>query len=128
MIGFGKSGGVVVRARQGFIHEAKNVNIQVSLENGELRLVVEDDGVGMAATGAQKNSSRGHSYGLAGIKERVSMLNGSVRVSSVKGEGTRIEISVPAPHSAEPPKQLPAGGDGGGPTLVMKAAGAQGTA
>jgi signal transduction histidine kinase len=110
--------------------EAKSVNIQMSLENGELRLVVEDDGVGMGATGAQKNSSRGHSYGLAGIKERVSMLNGSVRVCSVKGQGTRIEISVPAPYSAEPPnaKQLAAGGTGGGPTLVMKAAASQGTA
>jgi glucose-6-phosphate-specific signal transduction histidine kinase len=38
---------------------------------------------------------------LAGIKERIAMLGGVSRVTSAKGKGTRIEISVPAGEAAQ---------------------------
>jgi signal transduction histidine kinase len=72
---------------------AGNVNIQVSRDAGLVRVVVEDDGVGFSG---RSSSSRGHSFGLAGIKERIAALGGSVRVQSGKGKGTRLEVSVPA--------------------------------
>lgn len=75
--------------------QAKSVTIQVSRENASVRLIVEDDGQGM---GPAKSNSRGHSFGLAGIKERVGFLGGSVGVTSAKGKGTRIEVAVPAPQ------------------------------
>ena len=56
-----------------------------------VRLQVEDDGVGMPA----KINSRGHSFGLAGIKERIASLGGEVEVRSQKGKGTRLEVIVP---------------------------------
>ena len=71
--------------------QAHAVNILMTRRDGAIRLLVEDDGVGMSA----RNSSRGHSFGLAGIKERVSMLGGELRVSSAKGKGTRLEVTVP---------------------------------
>ncbi len=71
--------------------QAHAVNIQMFRENAILRLVVEDDGVGMV----QKPPARGRSFGLAGIRERISMLGGSVRIASGKGRGTRLEVSVP---------------------------------
>ena len=80
--------------------QARNVTVQMSLENGDLRLAIEDDGVGMGVAMAQKSASRGQSFGLAGIKERVSIMNGTVRVRSVKGQGTRIEVHVPAAQPA----------------------------
>jgi len=71
---------------------AKNVEICLEREGDNVRLVIEDDGVGIFP----KANFRGNSFGLAGIKERVGMLDGTVRVISLKGKGTRIEISVPA--------------------------------
>jgi glucose-6-phosphate-specific signal transduction histidine kinase len=60
-------------------------------EQGVVKLLVEDDGIGFV----QKGVSRGRSFGLAGMKERIAALGGSVRVRSGKGRGTRIEVTVP---------------------------------
>jgi signal transduction histidine kinase len=73
--------------------QAKNVTVQVERTNELVQVVVEDDGVGIQS---HSSNSRDHSFGLAGIKERVAMLGGTSRVVSTKGKGTRIEISVPA--------------------------------
>jgi signal transduction histidine kinase len=72
--------------------QANNTNISVTRKNGRVRLLVEDDGIGIFP----KSNFRGNSFGLAGIKERVGMLGGEVRVVSMKGKGTRIEINIPA--------------------------------
>jgi signal transduction histidine kinase len=72
--------------------QARNATVQMSREGQTVRVVVEDDGIGIQA----RSNSRGHSFGLSGIKERVAMLGGVSRVISVKGKGTRLEITVPA--------------------------------
>jgi len=76
--------------------QAHSVNIQLIRENDMVRLSVEDDGVGMVT---KSSNSRGHSFGLAGIKERVKSMKGVVRVQSAKGKGTRLEVSVPSLQS-----------------------------
>jgi signal transduction histidine kinase len=73
--------------------QAKNVTVQVERADELVRVVVEDDGIGIQS---RSSNSRDHSFGLAGIKERIAMLGGTSRVISTKGKGTRIEISVPA--------------------------------
>jgi signal transduction histidine kinase len=72
--------------------QATSATVTMSRENGSVRLQVEDNGVGIFP----KSNFRGNSFGLAGIKERVGMLGGDVRVISMKGKGTRIEVTVPA--------------------------------
>jgi signal transduction histidine kinase len=79
--------------------QAHNVLVQVTRERELVHVVVEDDGIGIHGRGNPRN----HSFGLAGIKERMAMLGGTSRVVSAKGKGTRIEISVPA---GEPVPQL----------------------
>ncbi len=79
---------------------ARNVNIQMSREGESIHLLVEDDGVGIDR---KSSNSRGKSFGLAGIKERIGMLGGEVRVHSIKGKGTRIEVRVPAGESDPSP-------------------------
>jgi hypothetical protein len=49
-----------------------------------------------------KANYRGNSFGLAGIKERVGLLGGEVRVASLKGKGTRIDVTVPATEPDKP--------------------------
>jgi len=98
---------------------AKSVDVSLQLNRGELKLVIADDGIGMAA---HKGTAGGQSFGLAGIKERVSTMNGAVRVCSVRGQGTRIEISVPAVSAPDAPRPaLPASGGAQGPQLVLSA-------
>jgi len=76
--------------------QAGHANVQMTRDDGVIRLLVEDDGVGIFP----KGNFRGNSFGLAGIKERVGMLGGQVRVVSLKGKGTRIEAIVPATEPA----------------------------
>jgi signal transduction histidine kinase len=65
----------------------------MSRNENSVYLTIEDDGVGMPT---RVNSPRSHSFGLAGIKERIASLDGEVNIHSEKGKGTRLEIMVPA--------------------------------
>ena len=68
------------------------VNISVVSADEELRLCVEDDGVGFRVEEAL--AKRG-SLGLAGMAERVALLGGEFHVTSRPGRGTRVSIELP---------------------------------
>jgi signal transduction histidine kinase len=82
--------------------QAQNVNIQMERVGETLRLVIEDDGMGIRAV---TNPLR-PSFGLAGMQERVSTLGGQMKVTSRKGEGTKISVTVPVPAR---PKEIEVG-------------------
>jgi signal transduction histidine kinase len=96
---------VIYRVVQETLHNvakhshAKSANIILNYDDKSLRLMVEDDGVGFAA---KSSNSRGNSFGLAGIKERVHSIGGEVRVTSSKERGTRIEVAVPLKDTSAP--------------------------
>jgi signal transduction histidine kinase len=73
--------------------QARSASVQMSRNENSVYLTIEDDGVGMPT---RVNSPRSHSFGLAGIKERIASLDGEVHIHSEKGKGTRLEIMVPA--------------------------------
>ncbi|MGZ4817819.1 MAG: GAF domain-containing sensor histidine kinase [Terriglobales bacterium] len=77
--------------------QAKTANIQMRRDESVIRLLIEDDGQGMT----KPAGFTGRSFGLAGMRERISMLGGTVKVSSVKGSGTKIEVTVPVPEVAQ---------------------------
>jgi signal transduction histidine kinase len=81
--------------------QAKAAGVQVTRDGDNVRVLVEDDGVGItgASTGPQRRT-----FGLAGMRERISALRGTIRVHSRKGQGTRITVNVPAPRNAEEPE------------------------
>jgi signal transduction histidine kinase len=78
--------------------KASVVNIQMARAEDIVQLVIEDDGQGM------EDSDRwnGRSFGLAGMRERIAMLGGTVEVQSTRGQGTRIEVVVPMEHCCAP--------------------------
>jgi signal transduction histidine kinase len=78
--------------------QARNVTVQVTREEEMVNVSVEDDGIGIQS----RSAARSHSFGLAGIKERIAVMGGTSRVVSTKGKGTRIEIRVPAGEPALP--------------------------
>jgi signal transduction histidine kinase len=96
---------VIYRVVQETLHNvakhshAKSANIILNYDDNRVRLLVEDDGVGFST---KSSNSRGNSFGLAGIKERVHSIGGEVRVISSKERGTRIEVAVPLKEASAP--------------------------
>lgn len=57
-------------------------------------LTVEDNGVGFEPAEAECGPSRG--LGLIGIRERASQVQGTVRLETAPGKGTRLTVELPA--------------------------------
>ena len=72
--------------------QAAHIRVTLDFDQRAVRLVVEDDGVGFAETPPSRDEPR--SFGLIGIRERVTLLNGRVEIQSRPGQGTRIEVTV----------------------------------
>ena len=57
----------------------------------QLQLTISDDGQGFD----QSHSAPTGHYGVAGMKERASVIGGVLRVESVLGVGTTVRLAVP---------------------------------
>jgi signal transduction histidine kinase len=77
---------------------ANTVRVTLGVEGRELRLEVEDDGVGLPSTGPGGRSTNGGGMGLIGIRERVRALGGTLTLGS--HGGTRLEVRLPLPADA----------------------------
>ncbi len=69
--------------------DAKCVTVSLAQTDGQLELVVADDGRGFAA-----DEVRGDRFGLRGMRERAEMIGGALTVSSTAGQGTRVELTL----------------------------------
>ncbi len=74
---------------------ATAVDVIVECGNGEIKVVVEDNGTGqLRPTGTQ-------SHGLAGMRERVEALGGQFRTESTPGAGFSIFVRLPTDTMAD---------------------------
>jgi signal transduction histidine kinase len=80
---------------------ATTVAIQLGRDGDLVKLCIEDDGVGIKQNHRPNPGRR--SFGLAGMRERISTLGGTLKVGPASrnggSTGTRIEVSVPAVSS-----------------------------
>jgi len=67
--------------------QASHVNVSAVADDDELHLVISDDGIGGAVTGAGS--------GLIGLKDRVAALAGRLDISSPAGSGTTLSVVIP---------------------------------
>ena len=69
--------------------------------DSRLWLEIEDDGQGFdpAAVSEETGSLRG--IGLAGMRERMELVGGTIEIDSAPGEGTRIRLEAPVQVAAE---------------------------
>ena len=72
---------------------ADNVSVRVLVADGILNLQVEDDGVGITV----EQTFAPKSYGLIGMRERVTELGGNLTVSGETGFGTILLARIPFP-------------------------------
>lgn len=79
-------------ALQNAIKHADPSNIQVKFEITDryVSMSIKDDGDGF-----DPNQRKDESFGIIGMRERVEMFEGELKIDSKIGEGTRIYISVP---------------------------------
>ena len=79
-----------------FIH-AKAAKIELSLSYKKYRFVasVADDGIGIDREILDSGSRHGH-WGLLGMSERVRLLAGQLTIDSIKGQGTKVTVRIPA--------------------------------
>lgn len=70
---------------------ATQVAVQVHAHGEDLLLRVEDNGIGFRPAAPRQPQS----LGLAGLRERATLLRGEVRVESTLGAGTRVEARIP---------------------------------
>lgn len=71
--------------------QASHVRLQLTTQPDELRLVIEDDGRGF-----DPDEVAGDRFGLVGLNERAKLLGGALRLETGPGEGTRLEVTLPA--------------------------------
>jgi len=71
--------------------EAKSVRVSLKLTGGMLCLVVKDDGKGIT----EEQMAKPDSFGLLGIRERVSYWGGEVKIIGKMGKGTTVSIRIP---------------------------------
>ena len=84
---------------------ARKIEVELTRDEAALELLVRDDGVGFDVSRAHEDAS---GLGLHGMRERVTLLGGSIRIESKLGEGTLVRARIPV-DGASPSRQRAAG-------------------
>ncbi len=77
--------------------EAQSATVTLQCTPTCLTLTISDNGQGIKSMDAATGSMRA-GLGIAGMRERINLLNGSFSISSIPGEGTTITAHVPLEH------------------------------
>ncbi|MBA3556382.1 MAG: GAF domain-containing sensor histidine kinase [Gemmatimonadales bacterium] len=76
--------------------EARSVEIGISVNRDGVLLEVRDDGRGLTADATPERLERAGHMGLAGMRERIGALGGTVHFRGEPGAGALLEVLVPA--------------------------------
>jgi len=85
------------------------VSLEIGFMEEKVVLLVADNGVGFHVDVVESKARLHSHFGIIGMKERVELLQGKLDIESVPGQGTKIKIQVPI--TADPGKELIAGGE-----------------
>ena len=75
--------------------QARRVEVEIRYDDGQFRLRIRDDGKGIDPAILSRQGAEGH-YGLRGMRERATVMGGTLTVWSEVDEGTEVELNVPA--------------------------------
>jgi two-component system sensor histidine kinase UhpB len=79
---------------------AEAVLIQAASFGDTLRIEIEDDGCGFDPGAVAAPSPDGRGLGLVGMRERLSLVGGSLEIEAAPGRGTRVVLEAPAAAGA----------------------------
>jgi PAS domain S-box-containing protein len=77
---------------------ASNIDVKLKAKAGQVRLEVADNGKGIE----QEALSSPTSLGLIGMKERLMLLGGELKIKGKNGQGTRVTVVLPLTTAHEP--------------------------
>ena len=75
--------------------QATSVSVIVERQVGELRVIVEDNGVGFEPSPDTVQIVGGRQVGLIGMAERAALAGGELTIETVPGSGTAIYLHIP---------------------------------
>lgn len=75
--------------------QAQTATVRVACEDGCITMRITDDGRGFDAAAVASRRYSGAGLGLEGMRERVYMLEGELRIRSSAGAGTVVDVQVP---------------------------------
>jgi signal transduction histidine kinase len=75
---------------------AREARVSITCDAGQIALQISDSGIGFDPTHVQPAG-----LGLAGMRERVAVLNGQLVITAVHGEGTQITVHIPTIQTSE---------------------------
>jgi signal transduction histidine kinase len=73
---------------------ASRIEVEVEYSTSQLRVVVRDNGCGIEAQVLE--SGRAGHWGLSGMRERAERIGAKLKLLSRTGDGTELELRVPA--------------------------------
>ncbi|HDQ71776.1 MAG TPA: hypothetical protein ENN19_06730 [Chloroflexi bacterium] len=77
--------------------KADNIWVRLGVRDNVFVAEVEDDGAGFDVDAVQTRYDERSSLGMINMHERAELVNGSLKISSAIGEGTRITLTAPLP-------------------------------
>jgi signal transduction histidine kinase len=86
---------------------AHSVSVLLERRGASLKLIVEDDGHGFDVASMMSSHSRDR-LGLYGMRERASLLDGTLTIESSSGMGTAIYVEIPLGDTEGNGKDTPA--------------------
>jgi signal transduction histidine kinase len=81
--------------------KARNTKVFLKKEGDNIRIEVEDDGVGFDTSEFRSKVSKTGGFGLFNVRERLEYLGGHLEVESKPGHGTRITLIAPLKREKE---------------------------
>lgn len=78
---------------------AKNVSVEIGVEQEEAVVVIRDDGVGFLMS--EKRSADDKHYGLGIMRERAEEIGGRLEIESMPGCGTTVTVRLPRGQKGE---------------------------
>src|SRR5262249_17878163 len=78
---------------------ATAVGVVIDRQDGSLRVTIDDNGCGFDSATTHSNEPPGGGRGLAGMRERLSLIGGTLEIESSIGSGTTVFIRIPASSS-----------------------------
>jgi signal transduction histidine kinase len=74
---------------------ATSVSVGIECGSAMIQLVIEDNGCGFNSSAAVEHPDNHRGFGLAGMRERLSLLSGELEIESSIGAGTTIFARIP---------------------------------
>jgi PAS domain S-box-containing protein len=84
------------------------VSVLIDRRPEEVRLIVEDNGLGFDMQAIALRTKAEHRLGLAGMRERAALVGGDVAIESIPGTGTSLYVRLPSAPRAQSATVSPA--------------------